>query len=145
LMKEERPQGDFQIQEERRLFYVALTRARERTDIYTSREDLGHQGIDSDAISRLAERASKSNAQQASVTRAEIDEQPRPQAAEPSFGERLRAALEHQPDPASDRSNSSDRDRDEEQRSWFAQQLDEIRRQQAEHARDHDLGEGFEL
>jgi hypothetical protein len=57
----------------------------------------------------------------------------------------LRAALEHQPDPASDRSNSSDRDRDEEQRSWFAQQLDEIRRQQAEHARDHDLGEGFEL
>jgi conjugative relaxase-like TrwC/TraI family protein len=132
-------------QTDRETSYVALTRARERTDIYTSREDLGHQGIDSDAISRLAERASKSNAQQASVTRAEIDEQPRPQAAEPSFGERLRAALEHQPDPASDRSNSSDRDRDEEQRSWFAQQLDEIRRQQAEHARDHDLGEGFEL
>ena len=30
LMKEERPRGDFHIQEERRLFYVALTRARER-------------------------------------------------------------------------------------------------------------------
>jgi DNA helicase-2/ATP-dependent DNA helicase PcrA len=29
LMKEERPEGDFQIQEERRLFYVALTRARQ--------------------------------------------------------------------------------------------------------------------
>jgi DNA helicase-2/ATP-dependent DNA helicase PcrA len=29
LMKEERPAGDFQIQEERRLFYVALTRARQ--------------------------------------------------------------------------------------------------------------------
>jgi DNA helicase-2/ATP-dependent DNA helicase PcrA len=28
LMKEERPRGDFRIQEERRLFYVALTRAR---------------------------------------------------------------------------------------------------------------------
>jgi DNA helicase II / ATP-dependent DNA helicase PcrA len=27
LMKEEKPEGDFQIQEERRLFYVALTRA----------------------------------------------------------------------------------------------------------------------
>jgi DNA helicase-2/ATP-dependent DNA helicase PcrA len=30
LMKEARPRGDFHIQEERRLFYVALTRARER-------------------------------------------------------------------------------------------------------------------
>ena len=30
LMKEERPEGDFHIQEERRLFYVALTRARDR-------------------------------------------------------------------------------------------------------------------
>jgi len=30
LMKEVRPRGDFHIQEERRLFYVALTRARER-------------------------------------------------------------------------------------------------------------------
>jgi DNA helicase-2/ATP-dependent DNA helicase PcrA len=30
LMKEERPKGDFQIQEERRLFYVALTRARQQ-------------------------------------------------------------------------------------------------------------------
>ena len=28
LMKEEQPEGDFRIQEERRLFYVALTRAR---------------------------------------------------------------------------------------------------------------------
>lgn len=30
LMREEQPEGDFHIQEERRLFYVALTRARER-------------------------------------------------------------------------------------------------------------------
>jgi DNA helicase-2/ATP-dependent DNA helicase PcrA len=30
LMKEQRPRGDFHIQEERRLFYVALTRAKER-------------------------------------------------------------------------------------------------------------------
>jgi DNA helicase-2/ATP-dependent DNA helicase PcrA len=33
LMKEERPEGDFKIQEERRLFYVALTRARQRLTI----------------------------------------------------------------------------------------------------------------
>ncbi len=35
LMKEERPHGDFHIQEERRLFYVALTRARERLTLTT--------------------------------------------------------------------------------------------------------------
>jgi len=35
LMKEESPQGDFQIQEERRLFYVALTRARKRLTLTT--------------------------------------------------------------------------------------------------------------
>ncbi|HET9399367.1 MAG TPA: ATP-dependent DNA helicase, partial [Candidatus Acidoferrales bacterium] len=33
LMKEERPQGDFKVQEERRLFYVALTRARDRLTV----------------------------------------------------------------------------------------------------------------
>lgn len=35
LMKEERPQGDFQIQEERRLFYVALTRAKQNLTLST--------------------------------------------------------------------------------------------------------------
>lgn len=35
LMKEEQPKGDFQIQEERRLFYVALTRARQRLTLST--------------------------------------------------------------------------------------------------------------
>ena len=34
-MKEEQPQGDFQIQEERRLFYVALTRAQQRLTLST--------------------------------------------------------------------------------------------------------------
>jgi conjugative relaxase-like TrwC/TraI family protein len=136
-------------QTDRETSYVALTRARERTDVYTSREDLGHAGIDADAIQRLAERANRSNAQQASLTRAEADEPQRSQASEPSFGDRLQAALDHQPDPASDRSHddSRDRDLDEEQASWFAQALEEIRREQAEHARDHyhDLSDGFEL
>jgi ATP-dependent exoDNAse (exonuclease V) alpha subunit len=134
-------------QTDRETSYVALTRAREQTDIYVSREDLGHQGLDSDAIQRLADRANKSNAQQASIARAETDQQPRREAVEPTFGERLSATLEHQPDPATERSHdrSGDRDRDEEQRSWFAQALEEIRREQAEHTRDRDLGEGFEL
>ena len=35
LMKEEKPRGDFHIQEERRLFYVALTRAREHLTLTT--------------------------------------------------------------------------------------------------------------
>jgi DNA helicase-2/ATP-dependent DNA helicase PcrA len=35
LMKEEKPRGDFHVQEERRLFYVALTRARERLTLTT--------------------------------------------------------------------------------------------------------------
>jgi DNA helicase II / ATP-dependent DNA helicase PcrA len=38
LMKDELPQGDFHIQEERRLFYVALTRAQERLTITTVTE-----------------------------------------------------------------------------------------------------------
>jgi DNA helicase-2/ATP-dependent DNA helicase PcrA len=37
-MKEELPQGDFHIQEERRLFYVALTRAQERLTLTTVTE-----------------------------------------------------------------------------------------------------------
>ena len=35
LMKEEKPEGDFQKQEERRLFYVALTRAKQRLTLST--------------------------------------------------------------------------------------------------------------
>ena len=36
LMKEEKPAGDFQVQEERRPFYVALTRAKERLTLTTT-------------------------------------------------------------------------------------------------------------
>jgi DNA helicase-2/ATP-dependent DNA helicase PcrA len=40
-MKEELPQGDFHIQEERRLFYVALTRAEQRLTITTLTDKKG--------------------------------------------------------------------------------------------------------
>ena len=63
--------GGWQTDRERA--YVAVSRAREQTDIYAAREDLGHQGIDSDAIDRLAERMSESRAQQASITRAQVE------------------------------------------------------------------------
>ncbi len=41
LMEEELPEGDFHIQEERRLFYVALTRAEDRLTITTVTEKKG--------------------------------------------------------------------------------------------------------
>jgi DNA helicase II / ATP-dependent DNA helicase PcrA len=41
LMKEELPEGDFHIQEERRLFYVAVTRAEERLTITTVADKKG--------------------------------------------------------------------------------------------------------
>jgi DNA helicase-2/ATP-dependent DNA helicase PcrA len=41
LMKEELPEGDFHIQEERRLFYVALTRAEDRLTVTTLTEKRG--------------------------------------------------------------------------------------------------------
>jgi DNA helicase-2/ATP-dependent DNA helicase PcrA len=41
LMKEELPEGDFHIQEERRLFYVALTRAEDRLTMTTVKERHG--------------------------------------------------------------------------------------------------------
>ncbi len=41
LMKEELPQGDFHIQEERRLFYVALTRAQDRLTLTSLTEKKG--------------------------------------------------------------------------------------------------------
>ena len=59
--------GGWQTDRERA--YVALSRARERTDVYVSREDLGQDGVDTDLIGRLADRVAVSHAQQASVTR----------------------------------------------------------------------------
>lgn len=49
--------------------YVAVSRAREQTQIYVSREDLGEQGFDTGAMQRLAEKLKRSRAQQASITK----------------------------------------------------------------------------
>ena len=61
-------------QTDREHAYVAVSRARERTQIYVSREDLGEAGMDTGAIERLADRMRRSGAQEATVTR-EIDKQ----------------------------------------------------------------------
>jgi hypothetical protein len=50
--------------------YVEVSGAREHTQVYVSREDLGEQGMDVGAIERLGERMRQSRAQEASITRA---------------------------------------------------------------------------
>jgi conjugative relaxase-like TrwC/TraI family protein len=64
--------GGWQTDRERA--YVALTRARDRTDLYVSREDLGEQGIDAGAIERLGEAMSDSHAQEPSIATEVVDE-----------------------------------------------------------------------
>jgi conjugative relaxase-like TrwC/TraI family protein len=49
--------------------YVAVSRAREQTQIYVSREDLGEQGFDTGAMERLAEKMKRSRAPEASITK----------------------------------------------------------------------------
>ncbi|HEX4033596.1 MAG TPA: MobF family relaxase [Solirubrobacteraceae bacterium] len=131
--------GGWQTDRERA--YVALSRGREQTDVYVAREDLGHQGIDSDAIARLAERMSESRAQQASITRAQI-EPTNDEPAQSRFAERLRAALDQRPEPAVDRSRQSDPV--DQPRSRFAQQLHDALNHQRDHTLDHDRGEAIE-
>jgi conjugative relaxase-like TrwC/TraI family protein len=55
-------------QTDREHTYVAVSRARERTDLYVSREDLGDTGMDAEAIEHLADAMAESNAKQASIT-----------------------------------------------------------------------------
>jgi conjugative relaxase-like TrwC/TraI family protein len=56
-------------QTDREHAYVAVSRAREQTQIYTSREDLGEQGMDTGAIKRLAQRIERSRAQEATIAK----------------------------------------------------------------------------
>jgi hypothetical protein len=68
-------------QTDREHAYVAVSRAREQTQIYTSREDLGEQGMDVGAIERLAERMQRSRAQEATIAKeaAERDDHVHPE------------------------------------------------------------------
>lgn len=66
--------GGWQTDRERA--YVATTRARDSTDIYATREDLGEDGIDTTTIDRLADTIAKSNAQRASIAHPEATPEP---------------------------------------------------------------------
>ncbi len=59
--------GGWQTDRERA--YVALTRARESTEVFVSRDELGEEGLDDGAIERLGERIAVSHAQRASVSK----------------------------------------------------------------------------
>ena len=65
-------------QTDREHAYVAVSRAREQTQIYLSREDLGEQGMDPARCERLAERMARSRAQEASIAKQAQREAPRP-------------------------------------------------------------------
>jgi conjugative relaxase-like TrwC/TraI family protein len=56
--------------------YVAVSRAREQTQIYISRDDLGEQGMDPGAIERLAQRMQRSRAQTATITMKTAEREP---------------------------------------------------------------------
>ena len=49
--------------------YVAVSRAREQTQIYVSREDLGEMGLDTGAMERLADRMKRSRTQETTITK----------------------------------------------------------------------------
>ncbi len=55
-------------QTDRENAYVALSRARDQTDIYLSREDLGQDNLDPQAIEHLAQLMQQSHTQQATIT-----------------------------------------------------------------------------
>jgi ATP-dependent exoDNAse (exonuclease V) alpha subunit len=92
--------GGWQTDRERA--YVALTRAREQTNIYTAREDLGRQGMNVEAIDRLAERIAESHAQQASIAR------------EPAADRALAQSADREPDQLTHDQQPDERDPDED-------------------------------
>ena len=100
--------GGWQTDRERA--YVALTRAREQTNIYASRDNLGTQGMDPEAIQRLAEKIEQSNAQQASITHQTTAIRSLDQAAESTHAlqpgqtieDGVGAAAPNGPDPSSE-------------------------------------------
>ena len=85
---------------------------------------------------------SESRAQQASVTRAQV-EPPADEPAQSRFAERLRAALDHQRDPAIDRSR--DGDPVARPRSARAQQLHDALYHERAHSLDNDRGADIEI
>jgi ATP-dependent exoDNAse (exonuclease V) alpha subunit len=131
--------GGWQTDRERA--YVALTRARDRTDIYVAREDLGEQGMDAGAIERLADSIAKSNAQQPSIAAAE---RPRADLQASRYQDARGTHEEHEPGElgfglGASRGPETEPPRD----SQAARTMRETEPHRPDH--DRDLGPGFAL
>jgi len=116
-------------QTDRERTYVAVSRAREQTQIYLAREDLGQQGLDTDAIERLAERMQQSRAQEATITKQIADQSPKrtPDQAPERTPEQI-SQRQQQTEPAPQDPQIRERD------------LGEMIREQQERQRDWEQG-----
>ena len=87
--------------------YVTVSRAREETQIYVSREDLGEMGMDVGAVERLAEKMKLSRAQQATITQKIAERTPERQQTK-----QREPARDRQPDrhKATERRDSGERE-----------------------------------
>jgi len=133
--------GGWQTDRERS--YVAFTRARERTDVYVSREDLGEAGLDAGAIARLGERMAVSRSQQASITQPQRNA--RPDVERSPAGERLGGDIAPRADAAIEQQEgviTRPVGGDDVRESRVGRILREQREAERERARDEGLGLG---
>jgi ATP-dependent exoDNAse (exonuclease V) alpha subunit len=95
-------------QSDRERAYVAVSRSRERTDVYAAREDLGEQGMDAGAIERLGEAIAESHAQQPSIASPAVERDwPQPVHRETAYApERDRPEV---PQPTAERESEAAR------------------------------------
>jgi conjugative relaxase-like TrwC/TraI family protein len=107
--------------------YVAVSRAREQTQIHVSREDLGEQGLDTGATERLAEKIKRSRAQQATITKKTLHHD----TSRQQTTDRPR-----QPQHAAERGRTGERTRPSERA--LEDFLDPLRRRRHDRSDDHD-------
>jgi conjugative relaxase-like TrwC/TraI family protein len=119
--------------------YVTLSRAREQTQIYVSREDLGEMGLDVGAVERLAEKLRRSRAQEATITK-EIAEK----TTKRQQSQERQPTAERQPDrhPAKQPRHTADRERERDQSTDRRQTVEREPQRQytAGWDRSHDYG-----
>jgi conjugative relaxase-like TrwC/TraI family protein len=141
-------------QTDREHTYVAVSRARERTDIHVSREDLGEQGMDTGAIERLGELMAESHAQEASITTPVADrsaDQAREPETERTSDRGVGAVAPTGPDPSLQETHEPDleqlraaeREERDRERDDLTREPEPDEREIGQE-RDNDLGFGIE-